>query len=392
MDGLLTLVTGQPGHGKSLLAIKKGLDYVAQGREVYAAGFKELKYEAAGFKPLPHDFREFDAEDKDDQGRIMPKWMMLPPGSVILLDECYDYLPTRANGAKVPPHVDALARHRHYGLTIILVCQKHDQLDSFVKGLINEHIHVRRKFGFNVALLKTWDRYESNCAKGTDYLVAPTWRYPKEVYGLYTSATMHAVKKKLPWYFYAPFVLVPMVLGAGWYAKHSFVSMGEKSAPAASGDPHTLGNAAGAQGAAKDEDDALRRRDYAAWVKPRVAGQPWTAPAYDQLPVQGVPDLFCIAVDDGRCTCHTEQGTKYEVDPGVCRSIARDGIYNPFRKPLDHVVRPSGPERGSGRGESRGDVPVVAGADGGGYWPNKNGIPQDYSPPEHQIAQGGGAL
>jgi zona occludens toxin len=109
----------------------------------------------------------------------------------------------------------------------VLVCQKHDQIDSFVKGLIDPHIHVRRKFGFNVALLKTWDRFESNCAKGTDYIIAPTWRYPKEVFGLYTSATMHTVKKKLPWYFFAPFVLAPIVVGAIWYAKHSLQAMGE---------------------------------------------------------------------------------------------------------------------------------------------------------------------
>ena len=105
----------------------------------------------------------------------------------------------------------------------------------------------------------------------------------------------------------------------------------------------------------------LRRRDYASWIKPRVKGQPWTAPAYDQLPVQGVPELFCMAVDDGRCTCHTEQGTKYETDPGVCRSIARDGIYNPFRKPLDREMRR--PERE--RQEMPASTPAVTLADSG---------------------------
>jgi zona occludens toxin len=387
----VTLITGQPGHGKSLYAIWRGLQFVKEGREVYAAGFKELKYEEAGFKPLPYDFREFDPEDKDDQGRIMPKWQLLPHGAVILLDECYDYMPTRANGAKVPPHIDALARHRHHGYDILLVCQKHDQIDHFVKGLLDPHIHVRRKFGFNVALLKTWDRYESNCAKGTDYLTAPTWRYPKEVFKLYTSATMHTVKKKLPWYFYAPFVLVPAIGGAVWYAVHSFKSMGGNSAAVAGDEVKAVRSGDAVQASGKDEDDTLRRTNYMAWVKPRVPGQPWTAPAYDQLPVQGVPDLFCIAVDDGRCTCHTEQGTKYEVDANVCRVIARDGIYNPFRKPLERAMGRPGRESREQSRDAPGVASVAAQADGSGYWP-KATIPQAYSPPEHQIAQGGNAL
>ncbi|AHX16267.1 hypothetical protein CH75_09145 [Dyella jiangningensis] len=383
----ITLVTGQPGHGKSLYAIWRGLQYVREGREVYASGFKGLDYEKTGFKPLPHDFREFDVADKDDQGRVMPKWQLLPHGSVILLDECYDYMPTRANGSKVPPHVDALARHRHHGYDILLVCQKHDQLDSFVKGLLDPHIHVRRKFGFNVAILKTWDRYESNCAKDTNPLTAPSWRYPKDVFGLYTSATMHTVKKKLPWYFFAPFVLLPMIGGAAWYAKHSFTSMGQPDGGPASASNVVHGDTAASSGAVKDADDSLRRRDFVAWLKPRVPGQPWTAPAYDQLPVQGVPDLFCIAVDDGRCTCHTEQGTKYEVDAGVCRAIARDGVYNPFRKPLERAIRSNDRERDPAKGKEQGGAVVVADGGSGGYWP-KDTIPQAYSPPQHQIATG----
>ncbi|WP_156171261.1 hypothetical protein [Dyella japonica] len=113
---------------------------------------------------------------------------------------------------------------------------------------------------------------------------------------------------------------------------------------------------------------------------------PWTAPAYDQLQPQGVPDLFCIAVDDGRCTCHAEQGTKYEVEPGVCRAIARDGVYNPFRKPLEHVSPRTG-RQGEDKGEGATKEQPTAVAGVGGYWP-KPTIPQDYSPPEHQIATG----
>lgn len=38
-------------------------------------------------------------------------------------------------------------------------------------------------------------------------------------------------------------------------------------------------------------------------------------------------------MDDGRCSCMTEQGTRYAMDKKICRSIAANGVYNPYRRP-----------------------------------------------------------
>ena len=57
---------------------------------------------------------------------------------------------------------------------------------------------------------------------------------------------------------------------------------------------------------------------------------PWSAPAYDTLEVRSVPKVYCVAVDDGRCSCMTEQGTRYGVEAKRCREIAANGLYNPF--------------------------------------------------------------
>lgn len=379
----ITLITGQPGHGKSLLAITKGLAFVAEGREVYVSGFKGIDFEATGFKPLPSDFAAWHPGNLDDQGRQMPDWQLLPHGSVIMLDECYDVLPQRSAGSKVPPHVDAMARHRHHGYDIILVCQMHNQLDGFVKGLIDEHIHVRRKFGFNFAVLKTWDKFQRD-TNTTDYLSAPKWHYPKKNFALYTSATKHTVKRKLPWFFFAVPVLLALIGVLAWYASSRMRTMGGTPGAALA----ATGGATSAAGV-KDADKALRRADYAAWVRPRVEGQPWTAPVWDELQPQGVPDLYCIAVEDGRCSCMTEQGTKYAVDLGVCRSIARNGIYNPFRKPVGgRDRRESVPDDAGVPGSDAGAGVGAAAPASGGYWPQR-GIPQEYSPPEHSIVTRG---
>jgi len=43
--------------------------------------------------------------------------------------------------------------------------------------------------------------------------------------------------------------------------------------------------------------------------------------------------VYCIAVEDGRTFCRTEQGTAYKVDPKQARIIAAEGVYNPFLSP-----------------------------------------------------------
>ncbi len=376
----ITLLTGLPGAGKSLRAITLGLAFKAEGRTVYAAGFKELDYEATGFLPLPSAFDAFDRANLDDNGLIKPDWMLLE-NAVILYDECYSVMPTRAAGRPVPVHIDALARHRHYNIDLIFVTQKHDQIDVFVRGLVKEHVHVVNKFGFAGAVLKTWGEFQLNTKATAD--ASPFWKYPKQNYRLYKSATTHSIKKKIPWYLWAPIPLVALIGYLVWSVAHNF---GAKEAAA----PPVAALAANGGGGASQADKDLRQRDYAKWLQPRVAGQPWTAPAWDDLKPQGVPDLYCIAVEDGRCECRTEQGTKYNMQAGVCRTIAREGVYNPFRRPIDQRQAPE-PRRGRGEARERDGGPersAVAEGQAGGYWP-KSGIPQEYDPPEHTIVTRG---
>lgn len=386
----IKLITGQPGHGKSLYAITLGLAFVAEGRPVYAAGFKDLDYAATGFLPLPDDFRAFDPREKDDNGRQLVKWQQLPHGAVIILDECYDYIPQRGAGKPVPPHIDSMARHRHTGHDIILVTQKHDQIDGFVKGLIGTHVHVRRKFGWNAAVLRTWDRFSSN-TMATDTVATERWVYPKKNFTLYKSATVHSVKRKTPWFVWFLPVGVAAVVGLLWLTWHNFSSMGEPPAKAAAVTGAYAPGAVAAGGGLAAADERMRANNWPAWMAPRVAGQPWTAPAWDGLQPQGVPDLYCIAVDDGRCKCITEQGTAYRVDHRVCQSIALNGVYNPFRRPLDERQHRGRDARDSVPADAAEYRPVTealgASSPLGGYATST--MRQDYVPAELTRAPGG---
>ncbi len=184
---MIYLKTGQPGHGKTLRAIWQALQFVKEGRPVYACGVRGLKYTECGFIELKDPTR----------------WMNCPPRSVILMDECYRVFPKRGGTAKVPEHVDKMATHRHDGYDFILVCQSPSkQIDVFLHDLIDHHEHIRRKFGFKKAVILWWDRFEPNVRRSDS---KKFWAYPKEVMSrnLYVSTEQDTTERRIPWYFWA---------------------------------------------------------------------------------------------------------------------------------------------------------------------------------------------
>lgn len=321
--------TGQPGHGKTLHAIARALEFKAQGRMVYVCNVRGFNYEKAGMQKMtPDDFKN---------------WMsFLPDGAVCLVDEAYehDMLPKRAPSSKVPLHVERLATHRHRGIDFIFVCQSPDkQIDSFVHDLIERHVHVRRRFGTSFVHLREFDRFERNPEKATPITLKRT-RLPKHVFGLYESTELDTTEKKIPWYFFVLWLGVPVGLG---FVVWVFAGMGKRLGGEA---PPPI-PAAGQQKAAvteRSEGSAahlMTADEYITSMTPRVASQPWTAPAYDgklTLPSEA-PRIFCMAGNsaiDGTvvtdsCKCVTEQGSVYRLELNTCALIARYGQYEPFR-------------------------------------------------------------
>lgn len=320
-------ITGQPGHGKTLYGLKLALDFKAQGREVYAHGIRGLKYDVTGFIPL------------DD-----PKaWQDVPDGSVVVIDECYSAFPNRNAATKVPDYIEPLARHRHRGLDIILIHQQPDQVDPFVRGLVDTHHHVRRKFGFNAAVIKTWDYSTPKPIKDAP-LRAPMWRYEKRLYELYESATMHTVQRKVPWQLYVVLPLLAFVVWAGWrlMSGGSFDAVAAETPSAAPPAPASAGVGGGVLGGGQ-RIKYHSVEDYVVAHTPRIAELPWSAPVFDQRQVASKPELYCMASGAGpdangnaksaSCTCMTEQGTPYALPDNSCRMLAVKGRpYNPYKE------------------------------------------------------------
>jgi zona occludens toxin len=356
---MIYMITGQPGHGKTLRGMELAVNFLKAGRTVYANGIRGLKYGEAGFNELP--------DPKD--------WASLPDGAVILLDECYGVFPRRMPGAKVPPHVELLATHRHRGFDFILICQQaKQQLDTFLLGLVERHEHIRRKWGFKKSIILWWDKFSENV---TNSLTKKVWTFPTEIMkrNLYESTVQDTTQMKIPWFIWAiPVVLVSLITLV-WYIKHSATQEYEDSKK-----PFASALLGGGGQTAKRPDDLVK------YFTPRLPGAPWSAPAYDQRPVVVDPELYCIAMEDGRCDCITEQGTKYAVPEKLCRTIVRDGSYNPTRKPhqerenasqseAQKQERPQAPQSSQqGLSEQGGDK---------GNYPSGVGQPA-YIPPQQQ--------
>jgi Zonula occludens toxin len=327
----LYLATGQPGHGKTAWAIDKAFQFQKEGREIYVHGVKDLDYEKAKFKPL-----------------IDPtKWQDLPDGSVVFLDECYTVFPNRNPGAKVPDHVEAMARHRHRGFDFILVAQQGLQLDPFLRGLYEEHVHIRQTSVIRSRTkLKRWTQYQSNVQGACNDV--RDWIRPKYVFEYYTSTTMVTTKRSVPmWLRYLVIALVLLavvLLGLRWHFQNKIAAYDAEAKEAqAKIATRERGSAKGGtnDGGAPVARTYANATDYAQAHLARFATMPWTAPIYDGANPVGQPQLFCMSSLPTRgdtrppsCTCVTEQGTKYDLAQPECRTVALNGApYNPYRQP-----------------------------------------------------------
>lgn len=325
--------TGQPGHGKTLHAIDRAIEFKEKGRIVYVCNVRDFDYDKTGmFKMTPEQFRDWTN--------------FLPDGAVALVDEAYEHemLPKRPPGAKVPHHVEQLAKHRHRGIDFIFICQSPDkQCDVFTHDLIERHIHVRRRFGTKFVHLREFDRYEKNPEKGYP-LVVKRKALPKRVFGTYKSTELDTTERRIPWYYIALAVLLPAtIIFWIWTFKGMGSRLGGSHEPTQPA-PQAHHGAASANGAlatvaASGATRVLTLEDHIERFTPRVPSQPWTAPAYDdvlRLP-STPPRLFCMISGDrstGRCACYTEQATAYRIDIHECRTIAIKGQYEPFRVDL----------------------------------------------------------
>jgi len=314
---VIKFITGLPGAGKSLRAVDLIVEARHAGREVYVCGLYGID-PALGCHVIESP----------------NLWQELPDGALVVIDEAQKWWPQRRSGDP-PGYIRALSEHRHRGFDFIIVTQHPGMVDKYVRTVCGEHEHVLRQFGMQAAKLVTWSEcYDDPQSQSTrDRGTAKLWRYPKGLFELYKSATLHTVKRRIPFRMKAIPVVALVVLALGVYAfqrigalRGSEASTGADLSPVPALPSSDLG-----QGKVKREKFGSADEFVAAQI-PRVAAQPWSAPIFDGREVSARPELYCIASETLKCICHTEQGTRYHLEVREClRVVHSGGTYNPFR-------------------------------------------------------------
>ena len=344
----IQLFSGLPGAGKTLSLLERLVQFRAadSGRPVYAYGIAGLRDGLA----LPVDVKKEPIRNpkfgETDEPEFLPWWCQLPHGSLICIDEVQKVWPAARALGNLPLDISMLNEHRHWGYDFLLTTQTPSYLHKHVRGLVDEHTHVVRRWGGKTVDRYVWQEGQED-VKSRSIRAAGSrqrWKYPKKLYDLYQSSTMHTVKRRLPWQYFMMFacvILAPLVAWFAWKRVYGLRNLGHIASPQAAV------AAPGATPVSYSSPSAEKTRwvtveDYVKDHLPRVANQPWSAPVFDQEAIAAKPDLLCIeyhrvinGVDQQLCSCYTEQVTPYDLHSlEECRRYARNGVYNPRRPPV----------------------------------------------------------
>ncbi|WP_133645476.1 zonular occludens toxin domain-containing protein [Paraburkholderia flava] len=200
----ITLVTGVPGSGKSLFAVASARREVKAGRRLLVDGVRDLA---------------LDHEDVDETW--LRKWFNhVVPLDLIIVDEAQRIWPPTSVSVKPGEDIEKLHVHRHMGVDFILITQHPQRINKTVRDLVGRHVHVRKIFGLNRAVLYEWDHCH-NVGSLKD-AVKTFWKYPRDVFKLYTSAELHTKPKAvLPKsLFFIPVALIVAVVGAYFFHRY----------------------------------------------------------------------------------------------------------------------------------------------------------------------------
>lgn len=328
---MLHLITGTNGAGKTLntlkwvreRSLKENRPVCHNGRFSPVAGGELSTWKQIEFKD----------------------WQNEPDGTIFVIDECHNDLPTRGASASVPDEVRMLAEHRRRGMDFYLITQHPQNVDNFVRRLIGSpgwHRHLKRTFGADLVSCIEWDAVNPNCEKpgsgksGTVTMVP----FPKEVYSWYTSASLHTGKKKIPravWIAVASLIIAPALIYFAVSGVYSNVKKDRPDAQSKSSAASTVRPAA--------ESRVLTAAEYVDARTPRIPGFPHTAPAYDAVtqPIEAPYPAACVSMGK-RCDCYTQQATLMQVDAESCLQIVKRGYFVDFKfRELSRPVERSNP-------------------------------------------------
>lgn len=311
---MITLITGQPGAGKTLYTLWSVKQLAEkENREVYYDGIPDLT--------LPWNALENPEE-----------WFNLPDGAIIVIDECQRVFRPRGNGSKVPQYVSEFETHRHKGYDIFLITQHPMLIDSNVRRLCGCHIHVKRAFGANSANIHEFTEVRENVDKQRLDSSRKFWRYPKEVFSYYKSSSLHTHKFNPPFRLIMlvvlPFLLIALIAYSIYWFKN------QHNSP-----PEVATNLSAEKNNKKLVENNQKNKTNSSpevkeFFKSRVPENndfPESSPRYaENLGVVAIPTVVGCMKNSNDCFCYTQQSTRILVSPAFCNAYFNLGKFRDY--------------------------------------------------------------
>lgn len=383
---MIILQTGVPGSGKTSSVVNMLMtdesythftdkDGVKKKRPLFVNGIPELKIE--------HE------ELSDEQIKSQPFQDFLPYGSLVIIDEAQRLMGTRSAASKVPPFIEALATHRHHGLDIVLITQHPSFLDSFVRRLVQRHMHVsikpvgRKLYEWNECV----DQPDSsvNIAKA----IERTFVVPKKSFGMYKSAEVHTKpKRRIPKSLIFVVLFIPLLIGFTFYtinnmSKRFGADEQQKTSTTSASDVD--GAEPKTSPATADIGQNLKPEDFV----PTLAEKPESKPIYNNVRQVKTFEYPVGCVDGGKsgCTCYSSQGTPLkEITKAMCKDYAKNGLpFNPYKDEQQTAQQPQAAQQTAYEPENNQVITM------GGQTP-KNIMYDGYVEAGQQFAQRGGVV
>jgi len=323
---MLTIITGVPGSGKTLftLSLVRKETRPEKGQTRRPILFHNVS---------DVDYQYFHANSLQDPDT----WYNSPDGSLIVFDEAQYVFPQRKKDDK-PKKVEEFSVHRHKGFDIFIVTQDPMNVDVFIRRMCGRHFHVQRILGRERSTVYEYDHYQADPTGYHEKKQAISkipFKFPKDLYQRYKSATVHTVKKRTPLRLILLPLLLVFVIFLIVYAIHRIKNradhLEEQATPSQAAG--TVSNVTRGAGAAPG---VTPMEYFISMYKPVMPGVLHTAPIYQGLiEPQTYPKPLCILYQenpwdkpDGSCKCVTQQHTVYETTEQNCRYWAIYGFFD----------------------------------------------------------------
>lgn len=326
----ITLVTGACGEGKTAYCVNYLVEEYKKPenfwRPLFVHGVPELK--------LPHtpvrcknDQCDVCPPDKEKLEYAIEDWFLWSPkGAFIFIDE--GHFPFPSETSKENPTLKLLTTHRKKGIDFLAITQTPILLNDGFKKLANKHIHLQSSWARRKLI--EWGHHRSDTSNKTGG-VEKTYVLPKQVFGLYKSASLHTkLSRTTP-----PQILIILLLAlaSSFIGYRIFNSISSKISPPEKASPLPTPS----QNTKASQQNIPSNFDYF----PKIAYVPESAPIYDGLPKpKSFPQLKGCVLNKrtNDCKCYTQQATIYEVSQDMCINYINVGKFNPYKQ--DEVVQP----------------------------------------------------